>query len=79
MNRTELFKYLEKEENSELLALLQRCYDHMSTQQLRDVFGHLENNYIEQIVVDGKILLKAVKQFKIDSLNGVYYAPFDIN
>lgn len=81
MNRDQLFEYLKKQDINTLIKLLQDCYDIMSTQKIRDVFGHVENKWMEKsaISLDGKKTLEAVRKFQEESLAGKYYAPFDIN
>lgn len=51
MNRDRLFEYLKKQNIDTLLKLLQDYYDIMSTQKIRDVFGHVENKWMEKSAI----------------------------
>ena len=81
MNRDRLFEYLKKQGIDTLIKLLQDCYDIMSTQKIRDVFGHVENEWLKEpaVSLDGEKTLEAVRKFQEESLVGKYYAPFNIN
>lgn len=78
MNKNKLFKCLEKKKKSDLISLLNDCYDSMKTSQISEVFSCIRDE-LNKIPSDGDTVLKNVKKFFSDSLNGVYYAPFDIN
>ena len=78
MNQERLFKHLEKQDSSTLLALLNAAFDTMDTNQRHDVFGKI----IEEVSpspVEGEELLGTIEQFHKSSLSGYYYEPFDIN
>ena len=78
MNQERLFKYLEKQDSSTLLSLLNLAFNTMDTNQRHDVFGKI----IEEVPsspVEGEELLATIEQFHENSLSGYYYEPFDIN
>jgi len=79
MNKDKLFSYLKKQKVNVLIKLLDDCYCCMRTQDIRNIFGQIEDKFIKKSIDDGKAILKKVQKFKKDSLRGVYYAPFDIN
>lgn len=78
MNKSKLFDCLEKKKKSDLINLLSDCYDSMKTRQISEIFSCIGDES-RKTPSDGKTVLKNVKKFFNDSLNGVYYAPFDIN
>ncbi|MDQ5920141.1 MAG: hypothetical protein QG673_197 [Pseudomonadota bacterium] len=82
MTKRNLFEYLKEQENELLIDLLQNCYSKMSSQDKCDVFGSLAQ-MVNQNQVKSQInpeqLLQEIQQFQEDSLNEVYYAPFDMN
>lgn len=78
MDKIRLFEYLEEKDSSVLLKILKAAYDEMTINQRRVVFG----KFIDEIPpasVDGEILLEKITIFYTESLDGEYYAPFDIN
>jgi hypothetical protein len=80
MNKTKLFAYLKKRKSSELIKLLDGCYNLMKTRDIDAVFGHIESKLpINKSPNDGKKLFKIVDRFRDASFDGEYYAPFDIN
>ncbi len=79
MNKDKLFSYLKRQKLNVLIKLLDDCYHCMKTQNIRDVFGHIEDQFINKSAGNGKAILKKIQKFKEDSLQGVYYAPFNIN
>ena len=82
MNKRNLFEYLKEQDNDLLIDLLQNCYSKMSREDKQDVFGSLEqivNQNPVEIEINPEQLLQEIQQFQEDSLNEVYYAPFDIN
>lgn len=80
MNKTKLFDYLKKRKSSELIKLLDDCYSCMKTRDISAVFGHIESKLpVNKSPNGGNKLLKSVNKFRDASLNGEYYAPFDIN
>jgi hypothetical protein len=78
MNKSKLFDCLEKKKKSDLIDLLSDCYDSMKTKQISEVFSCIGDES-RKIPSDGKTVLKNIKKIFNDSLNGVYYAPFNIN
>ena len=78
MNKNKLFECLEKKKKSDLISLLSDCYDSMKTSQISEVFSCIRDE-LSKMPSDGNTVLKNVKKFFSDSLNGVYYVPFDIN
>jgi hypothetical protein len=79
MNRDKLFAYLKQQDANVLLGLLGNCFDAMSMQNIRDVFYHLEDKFVSQFPTDGNTVLENIQTFQKKSLQGDYYAPFDIN
>jgi hypothetical protein len=80
MNKARLFDYLKHQDPETLIQLLEKCYDSMRVQQIAEVFWHLNDKLFNTpLPQDGKTLLEKVQKFREDSLQGVYYAPFDIN
>lgn len=79
INKNKLFDYLKRQKISELIELLDNCYDCMKASQIRQVFGHIENAFLKESLGDGEDVLKAVNKFMDDSLKGIYYSPFNIN
>jgi len=79
MNKEKLFTYLKEQPASELLELLDACYCHMKTGEIQSVFGDLEDKFLAEAPSDGEEILNSVQKFIAASLNGDYYAPFDIN
>jgi hypothetical protein len=80
MNKKRLFDYLRNQNSNVLIQLLESCYDCMKTQQVSEVFYHLEENFLSNpSTQDGKLLLQEVQKFRDESQQGIYYAPFDIN
>lgn len=78
MNKDRLFDHLATQPSSKLLELLNSAFDTMDTNQRHDVFGKIIKN-IPPSHVDGKMLLTTIKEFYKKSMDGHYYAPFDIN
>lgn len=78
MDKARLFEILEKQDLSVLIDLLDLAYDEMDTNQRRSVFGEIVKK-IPTSVIDAKELLKEIKVFHKKSLNGKYYAPFNVN
>src|SRR5262245_15387132 len=79
MNKDKLFVYLKQQKTSELIKLLDACYDCMKSVDIRHVFGDAESIILKESHDDGEDILKSVQKFMDDSLEGKYYAPFDIN
>ena len=78
MNDKILFKFLKNQPKTVLLDLLESAFHEMKTNQKNAVFGYMMDQ-VEPSKIDGKQIIKDVKKFHKDSLNGAYYAPFDIN
>ena len=78
MNRERVFQVLEKQTSTILLEVLQAAYGEMNTSQRQEVFGEFAAQRSSSLI-DGKELLREVREFERESLAGVYYAPFDIN
>ena len=79
MNKDAVFQILGKKKQQQLLAVLEEAWDQMSTPQRWEVFDGFINEARSDIPAIPEDTIKAVKQFQKDSLDGVYYAPFDIN
>ena len=77
MDEERVFKTLEKQPKPVLLELLRSAYSELSTTQRRWIFGKFTEQRSSR--VDGKKLLKGIKEVERESLAGVYYAPFAIN
>lgn len=78
MDKTRLFLVLSTQDPSRLLDLLSAAYDEMDFDQRQATFGR----YVEILPlapVDGETLVKEVEAFRQESIDGVYYAPFDMN
>ena len=77
MDKERVFNALKKQTKPVLLKILESAYDELSTRQRRWIFGEFVQK--PSSTPDGKKTLKEIKAFERDTLNGVYYAPFDIN
>jgi hypothetical protein len=78
IDKASLLKRLSKLPSSTRLELLSAAYDAMNERQRLAVFR--DHTALEEPVpVDGKKLLQKIKQFRRDSLDGKYYAPFNVN
>ena len=78
MNKERLFEYVKTQNPSKFLELLSLAFDTMDTNQRHDVFGKTAKE-IPPSSVDGKEILTTIEQFYKKSMDGYYYAPFDIN
>jgi hypothetical protein len=78
MDDQRLFAFLQHQESTVLIEILQRSYHAMTTKQRQAVFGALEKQ-LPQVPVDGAQLHSAIDTFYQASVNGTYYAPFPIN
>lgn len=78
MDKQQLFETLKKQKSSVLLKLLETAYDEMNTNQRQIVFGEFTKKP-KLLKVDGEKLLSKIEQFREESINGEYYAPFPIN
>jgi hypothetical protein len=73
-----LFNSLRSKESSELLHYLDAAYETMSPQQRRSTFGEILDQ-LRLVVFPGESLIAELEKFREDSINGKYYAPFEIN
>ena len=78
MEKQEVFKLLSRRKKTELLQLLESMYDELSTRQRRSIFGHLAEQ-TTSVKVRPNAVVRDVEVFHRESLEGVYYAPFDMN
>jgi len=78
MNEKTVLNFLKKQTNAVLLDLLSSAFHEMNSSQKRSVFGSIIKE-IKPSKLDGKKVLRDVRQFHRESLTGAYYAPFDIN
>jgi len=78
VNKNRPLAFLKNQDPSTLLPLLEAAFDTMTTNQRREVFGKLDFDG-KASNVDRKNLLNQVKKFYDDSLEGIYYAPFEVN
>lgn len=82
MNEIELYISLDKKNKEELLLLLKKSYSTMNTQQRDVVFGQYILKEINNLTIeksDAENIVDEVNDFYVDSMAGVYYAPFQIN
>lgn len=78
MDKTRLFHWLSQQDTSVLLDLLSAAYDEMKHDQRQAVFGH-HDEALPPAPVNAETLMKDVEAFRQASLDGAYYAPFNIN
>lgn len=78
MNKKRLFTHLKTQSQSKLLEILQSAFDTMNTNQRHDVFGKIISS-APTLSVDGEEVLATIEAFYEKSVDGYYYAPFDIN
>lgn len=78
MNKERCFKVISSLKKSEILELLSDAYNVMKTPQRNEVFYKIQQQS-EGLLVDPKLALKSAKKLLKDSLDEVYYAPFDVN
>ena len=79
MDQERLFAWLDKQKKAILFGLLQDAYETMDTNQRRHVFGEFAEQDLQSATINGHELLDRIQNFHRDSLNGLYYEPFDIN
>jgi len=79
MNKERLFEYLETQEETRLLELLNSAFDRMNTNQRQEVFGEIIKKEVPPPIIDGEYLLFTIKDFYQSSIAGHFYAPFEIN
>jgi hypothetical protein len=73
-----LFEYVKTQNQSKLLEILSLAFDTMDTNQRHEVFGKTAKD-VPPSSLDGKKILTTIEQFYEKSMDGYYYAPFDIN
>lgn len=78
MHKNCLFKHLNTQSQTKLLEMLQLAFDTMSTSQRHEVFGEAISE-VPASSIDGGEVLAAIEEFYEKSVDGYYYAPFDIN
>ncbi|MBJ7900226.1 MAG: hypothetical protein GC158_09965 [Cyanobacteria bacterium RI_101] len=78
MNEDALFKVLSRQNKDTLLELLRLAYEELSSRQKRYIFGDLLKESQPSTVSAPNVIQESEEFFK-DSLDGVYYAYFEIN
>jgi hypothetical protein len=78
MNKERLFEYVKTQNQSKLLEKLSLAFDTMDTNQRHEVFGKTAKE-VPPSSLDGEKILTTIEQFYEKSMDGYYYAPFDIN
>lgn len=78
MNKKQLLEFLEKQDASVLIELLELSYDVMKINQRQEVFGSLEVQSLPS-EINQEELLKDIQIFVEKSLARYYYASFEIN
>ena len=78
MDEVRVFTFLQQQEPTMLIEVLQNAYHAMTTKQRQAVFGALVKQ-IPPSPVDGEQLQREIHTFSQASLAGAYYAPFNIN
>ena len=78
INETVTFKIFKKLKKSELIEYLKSSFNEMDDKQKRDVFLELYNETVNKNINPKKLYSK-ILEFYEKSVNGEYYAPFDIN
>lgn len=80
MNEAELFAIISKKKKDVLLDLLKSAYAEMKSKQRANVFDDIIYETIAtKKTIDEQKLLNEIKKFYKLSIDGHYYAPFDIN
>jgi hypothetical protein len=80
MDKDALFAILSTQDAGTLLEVLSRAYDQMQDGERQAVFGQLMKPASHAAVeVEAESFLDEVDTFKRVSLDGLYYAPFNIN
>ena len=74
-----MFEAISSMSDEEKLDLIRKAYVEMNQKQRRHVFDELILDLKSRDADKDNNLLRMIEQFKKDSLNGVYYAPFNIN
>lgn len=78
MNKDRLLEFLKKQDSSVLIDLLDTAFDVLTTNQKHEVFDKLKIE-TKPSDIEEEELRDEIKIFYKESLNGAYYAPFDIN
>jgi len=78
MNKIHLFDYLKTQSQEKLFEILQLAFETMKTSQRYDVFGDIMSE-VPPSFIDGEKLLASIEEFYKKSIDGYYYAPFEIN
>ncbi|MGH9841837.1 MAG: hypothetical protein ACREEM_24035 [Blastocatellia bacterium] len=81
MDKEQIFNRLRKQSPASLLGVLLVAYDEMNEQQRLKVFAPFapRSKPSKPSKEDGRKLLKEIREFRQQSFDGVFYAPFDIN
>ena len=78
IQKNKLFEAINKLKKSELLSLLEDAFNNMDGKTQRNVFGELFKAHTKKERTPEK-LLKGIEHFYKKSMDGYYYAPFDVN
>lgn len=78
VNEKIIFEIFKKLKKTELIEYLESSFYEMDDKQRRDVFLELQNSTVNKNIKPKKLYSK-VLEFYEKSVNGAYYAPFDIN
>lgn len=78
MDEDALFKLLKRQTKATLLKLLYSTYYEANAQQKQNIFGDLIKKSKPSKTIDQNII-KESEEFYKESLEGFYYAPFNIN
>jgi len=78
VNEKIIFEIFKKLKKTELIEYLESSFYEMDDRQRRDVFLELQNSTVNKNIKPKKLYSK-VLEFHEKSVNGEYYAPFDIN
>ncbi|MEM6318979.1 MAG: hypothetical protein AAF960_15000 [Bacteroidota bacterium] len=78
IDKSKLFEAIQQLEKSELIALLDRTFTKMDGATQRNTFGPLFKQHTKKERTPEK-LLADIEAFYKKSVDGYYYAPFDVN
>ena len=78
MDEARVFAFLQQQEPAVLIEVLQNAYHAMTTKQRQAVFGALVKQ-IPPSPVDREQLHREIHTFHQESVDGAYYAPFEVN
>jgi len=76
--KSALFLELRSTDRAELLHYLDVAYEAMSPYQRRAIFGEILDQ-VRLVAFPAESLIAELEKFREDSINGKYYAPFEIN